>query len=367
MKFRIIELFDWIKRLPPDLINLTSSGMPGPASLDDIGLEGENLPLKGDNYYGYQPLKGIIASRYNTDPDHVAITPGASMANFALFASLADRGDRIMVEYPVYQPFVRTAEAITGREPLFLRRHRRNRYRIDDKQTGLKDENIKLLMLTNLHNPTGVFDPPETIIRLAESIASQNGWLVVDEVFLPFLEGYDRKCAAQLHDRIISTCSLTKVWGMSGLRVGWVIAHPEIVKKVEYTMDYMHVVQSFITDHIAWLIFSDETLNGSLLDNARRTAVSNLKPVMDRLSQISQFDYVTPSGGISILIRFKDGRDATPFVDQLQRDYGVVVVPGHYFGIADGFRLSYGIDEDQLRQGLEAIGKLMDETSAEIQ
>ena len=367
MQFRIIELFDWIKRLPPDLINLTSSRISGPASLDDLGLVGENLPIEGDNLYGYQPLKEVIASRYNTDPDHVAITPGASMANFALFAALADRGDRIMVENPVYQPFVHTTKAITGREPLLFERHRRNQYQIEDEQTELKDENIRLMMLTNLQNPTGVFDPPETITRLAESIARQNGWLIVDEVFLPFLDGYDRICSAQLHDRIISTCSLTKVWGLSGLRVGWVIAQPEIVKKVEYTMDYMHVVQSFLTDHIAWLILSDETLNRSLLDNARRTADTNLKPVTDHFSKISQFEYVTPAGGLSILIRFRDGRDATPFVNRLQRDYGVVVVPGHYFGVADGFRLSFGIDSDQLKLGLDSIKKLMDETSTEIQ
>ncbi len=84
LRFETIEIFDWVKRLPIDLIDLTSSGAYNAKALNDLGLNIEELPLWGNNYYGFKPLKETIAARYSTDPDHIALTLGASMANIAV-------------------------------------------------------------------------------------------------------------------------------------------------------------------------------------------------------------------------------------------------------------------------------------------
>lgn len=356
MNFGIIEIFDWIKKLPDNLINLTASGLTSCESLSELGVDPNDVPLSGDNLYGYPPLKEVIAAQYRTTPDRIAITPGASMANFALCAILAEPGSPIRVETPVYQPFVSVARAVTGLEPLRLERKRCDDYHI--KIDNLKQNNpapTKLLMMSNLHNPSGVNDKLETFALLADTINTKNGWVVVDEVFLPFVEGGERQCAAQFHDRVISTCSLTKVWGLSTLRIGWVIAEPEIVRRIKHTMDYMHVVQPFITEYLAWKVLEDQKLSLNLLRKARRIASSNLELVNSYLNQITEFDLFQPDGGISMLIRFKDGRNSQQFTDRLFKEFNTVVVPGRYFEINDGFRLSFGVEKEIIRQGLEAI------------
>jgi len=355
LRFETIEIFDWIKRLPIDLIDLTSSGAYNAKALNDLGLDIEELPLWGNNYYGFKPLKETIAARYSTDPDHIALTLGASMANIAVLLALTGTGDRIMIETPVYQPFTRAAEAVTELAPIWLPRTRQEEYHLSPDHPVLANKSFKILMLSNLHNPTGSCDPPETFVELAEIAAAQNGWIVVDEVFLPFIEGGEKRCAALLHDRIISTCSLTKVWGLPGLRAGWITARPDLVRKIEHLVDYFYVNQPFITDFITWRILSDDRTFNQLLEKTRKRTTKNWRIVETYLNDMPLLDYVKPAGGLSVLLRFRDGRKSAQFIRILREDYGTLVVPGEFFDVDDGFRLSFGCEEDTLRRGMEAV------------
>jgi len=360
MNFDTIELFDWIKRLPDTLINLTSSRIPCYEKLSELDIDSGNLPLSGGNLYGYPPLKEVIADRFGTSSDRIAITPGASMANFVLCTVLTKSDRRIMIETPVYQPFVSVAKAVTEIEPLRLKRKHSNNYHLltEDLKKSIVSP-VSLLMLSNLHNPSGVYDEQESINQIADIIAAQNGCVLVDEVFLPFIEGGDKQCAALQHDKIITTGSLSKVWSLSNLRVGWVIAPYEIVRRIEHTMDYMHAVQPIITEHLAWIVLSDKTMREQLLHRARTIASENWKLVYSYLNDISEFDFIQPDGGISVLVRFADGRDSLPFTDHLRKEYNTVVVPGKYFEVDDGFRISFGVDKETVREGMEAIVKAL--------
>jgi hypothetical protein len=212
-----------------------------------------------------------------------------------------------------------------------------------------------LVILSNPHNPSGVYDRPEVLLSLADTIARDNGWLLVDEVFLPFIKTNLNQHAASLHERIISTGSLTKVWGLSTLRIGWVIAQPSIIRQVETAMDYMHVVMPFSMEYLACRILSDEKLDHKLLEHARKLASENLKLVNTYLADIPELDCVQPAGGISMLIRFKDGRNSEPFTNRLLSEFNTAVMHGKFFELEDGFRISFGGEKDVLRQGLDAI------------
>jgi len=356
-----IEFLDWYKRQSGDLIDLSNSGISGPASLRDLGIRPDDLPLYGDNLYGYPPLKELLAERFAVEPARIAITPGASMGNFTVLAAIVERGDRVMVESPAYQPFVKLAEALTEQPPLMLKRRREDNYHLDPDHPSIDDTSFKVLVLSNLHNPTGVYDPPETFIQLAEQVSARNGWLLVDEVFLPFLTNGERTTSAVTHKRIIATGSLTKVWGLGGLRVGWVIAPPELSRQIERSMDYLHVVQPFITEYIAWRVLSDTGPGKRMLKSARQIAASNLEILRDFLSEFPQLDYVVPAGGISLLVRFRDGRSADEFCMRLSTEHHTLVIPGSFFGVNDGFRISFGAGEETLRRGLKSISKALNE------
>ncbi|NQU05472.1 MAG: pyridoxal phosphate-dependent aminotransferase [Calditrichaeota bacterium] len=335
------------------------SGFASPQTLSELGLDLHDIPLKGNNYYGYLPLKEALAEQYGTSPDHIAITPGASMANYAVCSVLASQLKQIIVETPTYQPFISVAESMKGCQPQRFTRNRYEDYHLNNDRIKKLIRPESLVIISNPHNPSGVYDQTDVLLTLADNVARDNSWLMVDEVFLPFITNSLKQHAANLHERMISTSSLTKVWGLSKLRIGWVIAQPSFIKQVEVAMDYMHLVMPFIIEYLAFRVLSDETLNQRLLDNARKVASENLELVNFYLKDIPELDCIQPECGISMLIRFKDGRNSESFTNRLLTELNTAVMHGKFFEVEDGFRISFGGEKDVLKQGLEAIQSLL--------
>ena len=362
MKLRDIEVLNWVKTQPTGLIDLASSGMQPIMRVSDLGIDSANLPLWGDNLYGYPVLKDILADHYRTQPDHIAITPSASMSNFALLTSLLDEGDATAVETPTYEPFRRLAAGLTNREPVNIIRRPEDGYHIVSDIDSLKQHRPKVTILSNLYNPSGIYEEPEALLRIANLVSQWDGWLLIDEIFLPFLEGYQTKTAAVSHDRIIVTSSLSKCWGLQGLRMGWIVGLPEPIKRVQLLMNSFHVTQPFITEYIAAQVLSNDNLVKSILDSTRKRACDNWKLVQETLDKFPVLDYVTPSGGISVFARFRDGRNSGAFCDLLKREYKTLVVPGRFFDYSSGFRLCYGIEESSLMIGIRAVSAALENT-----
>jgi hypothetical protein len=358
MQFETIEIFDWLKRLPHSLLDLSSSGVQGPETLAELGLDLSDLPLRGENHYGYRPLKETLAQCYQVTPDQIAITPGASMGSFAAMAAIVQSSDQVVIEHPCYQPFVRVTEVLTNSEPGFFQRRSEDNYRLDPDGAQIASTKPKAIVTTNLHNPTGILDSTEPILELADRVEPWKGWLVVDEVFLPFMEGWKHLTSAGKHPRIIVLGSLTKAWGLSGLRIGWVIAPPEIIRRVELIMDYMHVNQPFLTEFLAHLILAGQT-GERLLEQARERAASNWVTMQLFLASHPELIWTKPSGGIVVWVRFGDGRSAKPLCERLLTEMNTLVMPGFYFGVDDAFRLGFGADPKVIERGLAAVGTLL--------
>lgn len=357
----IIGIFDWIKHLPHDIINLANSGVAGPLTAEELGLKACDLPVSGDNYYGYKPLKERLAEIYKTDPEHIAITLGASLANYAVMEAILDDGDRVTIESPAYQPFINVAEAITSRQADRVQRKSENSFQLNRSILSEIHE-TKLLILSNLHNPSGAMDSKDILINLADKVAEYGGWTLIDEVFLPFKENWLNLTSAVSHERIITTCSLTKAWGLGGLRIGWVVADPEIIRKINYHFDYLHVNQPMMTDYIGWFVLNHQDLSDQLLGSARRQSMANWEIVREYLKAFTQIDWVKPDGGVVVFVWFKDGRDSTDFCRQLHERFNTVVTPGIYFDFPSGFRIGFSIDQEVLIKGLENLKILIEET-----
>ncbi|MDP8228062.1 MAG: pyridoxal phosphate-dependent aminotransferase [Candidatus Electryoneaceae bacterium] len=359
MQFDNVEMLDWVKRLEgDDLIDIASSGVPVIKQVNDLGLPSGDLPLWGDNDYGYVPLKGLLAERFGVQSDQVMITPGASMANFMVMSLLLKSGDRVIVESPVYRPLVETAEAIIECPVQRFDRRPENDYHLDPEELKL-DPPPKLIILTNPHNPTGIYDSSDTFARFAEYMERCNGWVLVDEVFSPFMPDGDRTTIASAHNRVIATGGLTKVWGLNGLRIGWITAPAPMIRRLEKMTNYMHVTQPFITEYIAYKVLSDESLNNRLLQFARSRAKENLAVVRSFMKGHPQLTFTEPDGGITALVRFRDGRSSNLFCKRLLQEHRTVVMPGRFFDVPDGFRLGFGETKDTVERGLDAISKLL--------
>ncbi len=354
----------WIKTAPDVSINLTGSGVASPEYLSDLNIASSEIPLGEANWYGYPPLKEWLAGKYNINPDNIAITPGASMANYAAITALGEMVDEITIETPCYEPFVRITEGVcsNGKTKSDIKLTRMERDSVNGYYIGSDFQhsttNSSAILISNPHNPTGVFDTDENIIKLADKVAANDGYLMADEVFRSFIDGKEFSSLASLHDKIISTSSLTKVWGLYGLRIGWVIADPEFIRQIYGIMDTLHVIQPVMTEYIALHTLSKSQIANDLLTKTRTIARDNLKLVTKFLGQSNQLTYTVPDGGISMLVRFKDGRNTDQYCRRLMEDEDVLVAPGRFFDVNDGFRLSFGIEPDLLEKGMEAVVRL---------
>lgn len=349
-----IALFDWIKRLPEDLIDLYSSGMHNPLTISDIDISAAEYNISGNNFYGYKPLNNEIAKLHSIDPDQLVVTSGASMANFVALSLLLDRDDTVLIESPQYQPLLSTAKYLTHTNPLRLVRKQKEQYGVSLDEAWLTKHKPKITILTNPHNPTGKYDLKYVFHEYADIVSQWDGYVLVDEIFLPFHESFPRNTLAGSHQRIICTGGLTKAWGLGGLRVGWIIADAKLMRRAELLLDFMNVNQPFVTDLLAAEVLHSG-LGEKLLQSARKIAAHNYTIVEDVLSSNDLLALLPPDCGISAVVRFKDGRDSKSFCHGLHTTEKVVVVPGHYFEINDGFRISFGCDEQSLSQGLSKL------------
>jgi len=361
MRFDRIPYMEWAKtrdsRPFPEQIDLANSGMvPLINTLEELGIDPSGLPLGGPNSYGYPPLLDALASRYSVSPEQVLVAQGASMANFVLLASLVEPGDTLLVEKPVYQCMSHPAAAL-GAKVVFFQRRAEQQWKLQvDEIAALADEHHATgVFLSNPNNPTGAFDDDATIAALAEALG-EHRFLIVDEIYREWLEGEEQQTAALIRPNVMITSSLTKVWGLSGLRAGWIIAPREIVRLANRAYDHMGVNTPFPIDWMVEKIISDEVA----LSRLRREAmgrIADARTFVDALltgSGAGGIESVMPVGGgfATWSLRGMDGDQVANALNEV----GVTVTPGHYFGVPDSFRLSWTRGIDVVEAGMQRMG-----------
>ena len=234
MEFKPIKYMEWMKTRRHAKYDLCHSGLSN-LSLNELGIGVEDLEIYGENSYGYLPLIQAIADRYKVHEDNVMPAVGTSHALFLVCALLLndDDGCEVLVERPAYEPLRAVAQAFGGQIVRLGREYEKGyAFDLNEFEKHLT-ENVKFVLLTNLHNPSGVSLPPSKIKDMAETANKKGIFLVVDEVYLEFLDGEGGQTSFHLNDNIIVISSLTKVFGLAGLRCGWVLAPSEIVAKMK--------------------------------------------------------------------------------------------------------------------------------------
>jgi aspartate/methionine/tyrosine aminotransferase len=345
----------WAKSRPAARFDLAISNMLG-ASIEDLPGAAAALSLEGRNDNGYPPLLEAIARRYGVAPDRVTSAQGASGANFLVCAALLSSGDDVLVERPAYDPLMGAARLFGAHVVHFDR--------LFDEGFALDPERVRdaitprtrLIIITSPHNPSGVvarLDHLEGVGRLAEA---QGALVVVDEVYLDTVGG-TLPTAAALGDTFLVTSSLTKSYGLAGLRCGWILSSPAIAERLRRARDLVDGSGSIVAERLSVLAF--EHLD-ALLARARTLLATNLPLALDFLRSRPELSFVEPGGGTVVFPRLDTQEDATPFVERLLHDHDTAVVPGRFFQAPRHFRLGFSGETAALRGGLEAIGAALD-------
>ncbi|MGD8320003.1 MAG: aminotransferase class I/II-fold pyridoxal phosphate-dependent enzyme, partial [Gemmatimonadota bacterium] len=226
----------WAKHHPPARFDLRGSNLLH-CTLDDLPGARDSLEIFADTDEGYRPLVDAIAHRYGVGPDRVATAPGAAGAAFLALGAVVRAGDTILAEWPGYDPMMGAARFLGAQVATFDRTWEGGFEIEPDRIARALTPETRVIMLTNLHNPTGIYTDPRTLMEVGDMARAIGAKVLVDEVYLEAVPGVDATPAAARGDTFVSVNSLTKSFGLSGLRMGWVLADPVTIQRIRRVRD----------------------------------------------------------------------------------------------------------------------------------
>ena len=349
------DYMHWFKVQAPVKYSLASSEVPH-FRLDSLPLKVADLDLDGASHPRYVPLRTAIAQRHGVETDTVVSANGTSMANFLAMATLIAPGDEVIFELPAYEPMLSAARFL-GADIKRVDRIAEAGFRLDlEKLEKLASPRTMLIAITNLHNPSGALTSDEDL-RAIGSIADRcDAYVLVDEVYLDSAVPL-RRTSAHLGPRFVVTSSLTKVYGLSGLRCGWILAEPELAERVWRLNDLFGVNQPHPSEMLSCFAFDhlDEIAAG----NAGRLA-TNRALFNEFIESRDDVECMPAELGITVFPRWTKG-DAEPLHALLRSKYDTSIVPGRWFEMPDHFRVGLGGDTDMLKEGLARLDAALDE------
>jgi len=336
--------------------NLATSGIMS-YPLSELPVRIEDLEITGPDVYGYPPLQERLARYNQVRPECVFAAAGTSFANHMAMAATFDPGDEVLIEHPTYELLESTASYLGAKLRRFERRFENN-FRIDPAEVERQiTPSTKLIILTNLHNPTGAYADEPTVRAVGNIAMSRGARVLVDEVYLEGLYGNRPLPAFHFGDQFLVTSSLTKGFGLSGLRCGWVLAGHELVHRMWRINDLYAATPAYpaqLLSVIALDHLDKVAACAKLLLEENRISLNAFLQARDDL------DFYRPEQGTIIFPRLRSG-NVEALVRLLREKYETSVVPGKYFDMPQHFRVGIGGDPEMTRAGLDRLGLALDE------
>lgn len=350
----------WAKVRPRVTYDLAASGLKHVTTeelLGDIPAK-DAFDLGGPNDEGFAPLRSAIGARYGMPAESVTIANGAAGANFLAFLGLIEPGDDVLVERPGYDPLMASAQ-LAGANIVHFDRSWDKGFALDPYvvRTALTPR-TKLIVISNAHNPSGSLasrDALEQVGVMAEAIGAR---VLVDEVYAEAQHTVapPPPPAATLGPVFVSTNSLTKAYGLAGLRCGWVLASPKLSARIRETRDVVDGSGAFPPEQLAVTAFAQ-------IDRLRARASAilseNLALVEGALASHPRIEWLAPAAGTTAFPRVKGVDDTSALVDRLIAEYDTVAVPGHFFQAPQHIRISFGGKSDMLAEALSRLDRAL--------
>ena len=348
----------WAKTRSQARFNLASSGLTN-YPLSALPVKTEDLELSGQSLYGYEPLQRALADKCGVPPECVVAATGTSMANHLAMATLLEPGDEVLIEHPTYELLVTVARYLGADVKRFARRFEHG-FRLEtDEIERHVSARTRLIVLTNLHNPSSALADNETLTRLGEIARRVGARVLVDEVYLDALFESAPRSAFHLGSEFITTSSLTKVYGLSGLRCGWVLAPPELARKMWLLNDLFGVIPAHSAERLSCIALQHL---GQIAVHARQLLAANSELLNSFFASRDDLDWMEHRFGTVSFPRLKRG-DADELCALLQEKYETSVVPGRFFDAPQHIRIGLGGETTTLAAGLERLGRALDEMS----
>ena len=359
MRHKHSDYMHWSKTQSRARFNLATSGVAS-FPLCDLPVNLEKLEINGDDSYGYAPLQQAIAAHHGVDPDCVVESAGTSMANHLAMAAILEPGNEVLIEHPAYGPILDVVHYLEADVKRF-RRAEENGWVIDPAEVRrCITPKTRLIVITNLHNPTSALTP-EPVLREIGDIAHSVGALVlVDEVYLDAVYEKTPRTSFHLGPEFVITSSLTKIYGVSGLRCGWILAQPDLAWKTKRLNDLYSATPVHPGELLSVAAFQHLDL---LRDRARRIVEADRKLLRDFLKLQASLSAVSTPWGTTSFPRLVNGK-TDAFLERLRSDFDTSAVPGRFFEMPDHFRIGMGVNSEVFAEGLNRISRALGRVDA---
>jgi len=353
----------WAKLRSTAKYNLATSGLAG-LPLSELGADLERLEINGDNAYGYEPLLQTIAARYRVPGECVVTAPGTSFANYLALAAATEPGDEVLIEHPTYDPLLRLADYLGLTVKRFHRRAEHD-FAIDLENVERSiTPRTRVIVLCNLHNPSGAFTPDSILKKIASLARTVGALVMVDEVYREMLFETAPQSAFLIDpDRFIITSSLTKAYGLSGLRCGWVLAPAELAQHMWQIHDIHAGTNVYPAEWLSVVAFS--RLN-HIAARAKAMLDENRRILREFLGRRDDLEYFWPDYGTVVFPRLKFG-NVDDFCELLRTEFDASIVPGRFFEYPDRFRIGVGIEPQFVRESLPQLERSLERYRSRIQ
>ena len=305
--------------------------------------------------WGSDALREGVCRLYRTvRPDEVVLTHGAAGANHHVFCSLISAGDRVVSIMPTYQQLYSIPEAI-GADIAIMHLKQENHYLPDlDELKALVTPGTKMVCINNPNSPTGALMSRELLEQIIEIARGVDAYVLCDEVYRHLTQA-DGWCesVADLYEKGISVSSMSKVFSLAGIRMGWIATHDKAAVKAFLShRDYNLISCGMFDDAVASLALrhSDEMIR-------RNQAIvrENLAILDEWVQAHPHFYYTKPQAGTTALVYYDYDIPSYEFCERLYHETGSFVTPGECFEQPHSMRIGYACDAQTLKDGLAAL------------
>ena len=337
-------------------------------SLDELfELTGENKEdflkdfcaqrLTYGDIWGSEALRGGISKLYHTiKADEVVLTHGAAGANHHVFCSLISAGDRVVSIMPTYQQLYSIPEAI-GADVAIMHLKQENDYLPDlNELKSLVTPETKMICINNPNNPTGALMSGERLRAIVDIARSVGAYVLCDEVYR-HLTQQDEWCEsiADIYEKGISVSSMSKVFSLAGLRLGWIACRDKAAVAAFLShRDYNLISCGMFDEAVAALALRHSDV---MLARNRGIVRDNLAILDEWIKAHPHFYYTKPQAGTTALVYYDYDIPSYEFCTRMYHSAGAFVTPGDCFEQPKSMRIGYACDADTLRAGLAAMAE----------
>ncbi len=358
MSFHKIAYLEWARRhMGTVRYDLARSNIRG-LSREELEFTLEDVHIGYVDEHGQPDLRKLIADRYGLGPERIFISNGATMGIFLACAASIEPEDEVLLEAPNYEPLYRIPQRLGATIKIFERRFDRG-WQIDLEEFERRvSRRTKAVLMTNLHNPSGVGTNPDKMLTIGQIARDHGARVIVSEAYLDSCFEAGHRPAVSFGDHLVSIGSLSKVYGLGGLRVGWIAASEEVIRRIHVIQDYIAGGISGASQSLALRALAKADV---LTARCKKIVQDNLEILSEWMKKRPDLAWVEPEGGTVALLKLPGNIDAMELSNHLREKLGTLVVPGDFFWLRGFVRVSIGIDEETLRTGLKHLGTAIDQ------